>query len=365
MRIALLCTVCAAALAQDFDSLQKSGVALYSKGDYAGARQSLEQAWELAQQTPPEDARREDLLKLLARVTSAAGDYAAAANYMDIAINWRETNFGRTDPKLANEWIDLATLCERQKDFTRARELLGRALSSHVKTYGAVSTEVADDFSRIALVSLDQKQPEQATPALETAIDIREKALGAENPSILSDLDRLSAIWITLREYEKAEAAFRRSLVIRERLLGPLHAGLIETVEGLAYAQFGLKKYDEAEAGYKRLLNLWVVVTGDPAHPMVALTLDKLSNFYRETKRWDEGTGAALKSIAVRELFLANREVVEATARQGHGSNEEAQRYLRSALAHLDESRPEHAEALEAIHKALAELDSTAKPPRE
>jgi tetratricopeptide (TPR) repeat protein len=349
--------------AQDVDSLEKSARAAYSKGLYPDARKLLEQAWDGVQQTEPNDPKRYEILKLLSNVTSASGDYAAAQKYVELAIQWRETANGAFDPKLAEEWIELSTLCERQKDFARSLELLQLALKTHVRVNGAVSTQVADDFSRMALVYMDEKRPTQATPVLESAIDIREKALGAEHPAILPELDRLGEIWIAQREYEKAEGTFRRALVIRERLLGPEHSGLITTVEGLAYAQFGEKKYDQAEAGYKRLLALWLASTGDPAHPMVAMTLDKIALFYRETKRWDLGTENAEKAIALRAIFLANGFAIEATARQGHGDTKDAEYYLSSALAVLDQSRPEHQKARQILQKALDDLEAGPKIP--
>ena len=62
---------------------------------------------------------------------------------------------------------------------------------------------------------------------------------------------------------------------------------------------------------------------------MVALTLDKIAVFYRETKRWDLGTENAEKAIALRAIFLANGFAIEATARQGHGDTNEAELFLR------------------------------------
>src|SRR5262249_2326872 len=159
-----------------------------------------------------------------------------------------------------------------------------------------------------------------------------EQVLGADHPAILTELDRLGSIWIILREYPNAEDTFRRALVIRERLAGPLDSALIPTVEGLAYAQYGQKKYTEAEPGYKRLLNRWVLSTGAPYHPMVALTLDKMAVFYRAQDRWEEGTNAAEKANAARAIFLANGLGQEATARQAHGDKKEAARLFAQAL---------------------------------
>lgn len=124
-----------------------------------------------------------------------------------------------------------------------------------------------------------------------------------------------------------------------------------------------MKKYDEAEAGYHRLLSLWLSSTGDPAHPMIALTLDKLAVFYRETKRWDEGTAAAERAIALRALFLANGLSTEAAVRQAHGDNQAATQLYRRALAALDKSRPEHDLARRALQQKLTDLETEVKKP--
>ena len=96
-----------------------------------------------------------EILKLLSNVTSASGDYAAAQKSVEVAIAWREQVNGADDPKLAEELIELSTLCERQKNYPRALDLLQLALKMHVRVNGAVSTQVADDFSRMALVYMD------------------------------------------------------------------------------------------------------------------------------------------------------------------------------------------------------------------
>jgi len=142
-----------------------------------------------------------------------------------------------------------------------------------------------------------------------------------------------------------------------------MHADLIPSIETLAYAQFGQKKYAEAEPGYKRLLALWAFSTGDPAHPTVAVTLDKMAVFYRAQDRWDEGTEAAEKANAFRALFLANGLSQEATARQGHGDKKEAVRLFTQALRVLDESRPEHEQLRQQLEKNQAELAIEVKPP--
>ena len=55
------------------DELLSATRTSYSKGDYANARSSIEEAWTLAQQTPKDDPRRYDVLKWFSASLSAAG----------------------------------------------------------------------------------------------------------------------------------------------------------------------------------------------------------------------------------------------------------------------------------------------------
>src|SRR5215469_14441967 len=80
----------AAQEATDIKPLVDTANAAYLKGDYETARQNFLQAWEQLQQTAPENPQRYDILKRLASVRAAAGEFADANDFLQTAINWRE-----------------------------------------------------------------------------------------------------------------------------------------------------------------------------------------------------------------------------------------------------------------------------------
>lgn len=339
----------------DIDAILKTAHAAHRKADYAAARKSYEEAWAAAAELPQNDPKRYEILKELSGVSSASGDQDTAENYIQLAINWRETAIGRDDPLIAADLIELATICERRKDFERSIMILQRVVGLHTKAHGSMdNSDVADDFSRIALVQSAQQKPEAAIPSLQTAIGIREKVFGADSPALLSDLDRLGAAQITARTYEDAEATFRRALVIRERIEGLQSPDLLTTLDGLSYSLFGQKKYDDAEVFYKRLLNLWLLIGN---LPMIADTDEKIAVFYREQKKWDEGTAAAANAIALRALVSAVGLSTEATAWISHGDKGHAVELYRKALTLLDPNRQDHDGLRQQIEHVLADLD--------
>ena len=344
----------------DIDLLIKTGNAAHRKADYAAARKSLEEAWAAAGELPQSDPKRYEILKELSGVTSAAGDQDAAENYIELAINWRETVIGREDPLIAGDLIELATICERRKDLDRSIAILQRVVGLHTKAHGNFeNSDVADDFSRIALVQSAQNKPEAAIATLLTVIGIREKVLSPDSPGLLSEIDRLGAAQITTRAYADAEITFRRALVIRERIEGSQSPDLLTTLDGLAYSLFGEKQYDEAEKFYKRLLNLWLLIGN---LPMIADTNEKIAVFYREQKRWEEGTEAAANAIALRALVSAVGLSTEATAWIAHGDKAHAVELYRKALTLLDPNRKDHDGLREQIEHILADLDPPKVP---
>jgi tetratricopeptide (TPR) repeat protein len=256
---------------------------------------------------------------------------------------------------IAGDLIDLATICERRQDYDRAIAILQRVVTIHSKAKGGFeNSDVADDFSRIALAYTSQNKPDAAIPPLLNAIRLREKVLGADSPGLLSELDRLGTLEITARAYSDAETTFRRSLVIRERIQGPRSPDLLTTLDGLAYSLFGQKQYDDAEVFYKRLLDLWLFIGN---LPMIADTNEKIAVFYREQKKWDEGTAAASNAIALRALVSASGLSTEATAWITHGDKAHAIELYRKALTLLDPNRPDHDGLRGQIEHVLGELD--------
>ncbi|MGO9257020.1 MAG: tetratricopeptide repeat protein [Bryobacteraceae bacterium] len=337
--VLLVSVLCRLAAGQDpvldIPSLMQSGDANYLKGDYEGARQAYLEAWDLAQATPAEDPARYDVLKKIAAVRAAAGEFADAGDYLQMAINWRETTLGKDDPKIADDLLESVSFLRGLKDYGHALAVMTQVMGMHMKESKFQSVIVADDFSRFAQIQMEYQKPEDAAGSLHTAISIRTQLGGPLDPSLVYDLDRLGTVSIALRQYDKAEEAYRHALVIRESLYGKENADLISTVDGLAYACFGQKKYEVAEPIYQRLVALWIKSVG-PEHPVVAMTLDKVATFYAEQRKFDQAKEASDRANAIRTHFLASGLAQQATEQLAEGNKSDALALYQRALKVMD-----------------------------
>jgi tetratricopeptide (TPR) repeat protein len=312
-----------------------SGDAAQVRGDYEAARQAFDQAWEAVIRTPPENPLRYDVLKRIIALRAAQGELAQAAEYLQMAIAWRELTLGPTDPKLVEDWLQSASIARAMKEYDRAEAILNRVFTTHVRLVGMESREAADDLSRMAQISLDRKQPENAISSFRAAIEIRRKLSGPLHSSLVPDLDRLGEVLIAQRDYPGAEVTYRHAVAIREALYGRENADLITSVDGLAYALFGQQKWEPAEAAYKRLLELWRKSVGEE-HPMMAFAMEKMAVFYASWKKFDESAEAAAKGNFVRAHFLGLGLSGAATEQLAEGNQERAQALYDRALAVID-----------------------------
>jgi tetratricopeptide (TPR) repeat protein len=375
LRLFLFSGLCALACAQEaavedpakvLAAKIKDGDAAYLKGDYEVARQVFLGAWELLQDLPKENPARYDVLKRIANVRAAAGEFKDADEWLQQAITWRENTLGPRDPKIADDLLISVSYCRGMKDFDRAMAILRRVQALHVAIYGFDSSMVADDFHRTAQVYMEQKKPEPAINSLNTAVGIRTRLGGPLDPTLVPDLDRLGELYTLQRQYDDAIAAFQHNLVIRETIYGKVHADLISTVDGLAYALFGAQKYEEAEPVYQRLIGLWEATVGKE-HPMIAVTLDKVAVFYATQKKLPEAHAALERSTAVRARFYAMGLSQQATQAFSEQQLDQTKEYYKRALGALDppsEMNDELKGQFEAMLKALEAPLPKGAPPK-
>jgi tetratricopeptide (TPR) repeat protein len=278
--------------------------AKYMHHDYQASLDLYEQARQLIEQTAPENPQRYEVLKRLAAVSGAQGQYKAAIDYLQSAIQWRWEQISRDDPSVLIDRVQQVNLYRAMENYAQARVVLLSVMSKHQGLSGFRTISMAEDYSLMGQIYMDEKNFPDAAEQLETAAAIRGAISGQLDVSLMPDLDRLGAIYLALHTYDKAESIFRRTLVIRESVLGSENADLLATLDGLAYSYFGQSKFDEAEPVYQRLVRLWSKSVGE-THPMLALALDKVGIFYSQQKKNDQAREAFERANAIRANSLA------------------------------------------------------------
>jgi tetratricopeptide (TPR) repeat protein len=347
MRVfAFLALACGLA-AQDAPSTPPSNIeqmlsaanARYVHGDYVASLELYEQARQAIDQTAPENPQRYDVLKRLAVVSGAQGEYKAAIGYLQSAIEWRWERISRDDPAVLIDRVLQVNLYRAMEDYAQARAVLLSVMSKHQGMSGFRTIVMAEDYSLMGQIYTDEKNFNDSSEQFENALAIRTAISGQMDVTLVPDLDRLGAVYLALHIYDKAESIFRRALVIRESILGTENADLLATLDGLAYSYFGQDKFEQAEPVYQRLIRLWSKSVGE-THPMLALALDKVGIFYAAQKKNEQSKEAFDRANAIRANSLAAGLSTEAGHAREAGDLPRAAALYARALRVLDPPNP-------------------------
>ncbi|HEX3880601.1 MAG TPA: tetratricopeptide repeat protein [Bryobacteraceae bacterium] len=337
-------------------TLMRDANAKYMQREYAASIALYTQARQILEQAPATDdeatQKRYDLLKRMTTVASAMGEYPAASQLLDAAIQLRLDRYGPDDPQAIADRLHEVSVYRAMGDAAQAKTALQMVMAKHVEAGGRRNPALADDFSLMGQIAFDMQARDEAAAQWRIAIAMRAAEKGQLDVTLAPDLDRLGQVCIELRRYQEAEDTFQRALLIRESVLGTEHADLLATLDGLAYAYFGQQKWEEAEAAYKRLVALWTKSVGE-THPMLAIALDKIATFYIAQHRYDEAHEAYERSTAIRKLFLATELGKEALQIAAAGDAASSNAMAHRALREMDPPNPIYDEQREAIEKDM------------
>jgi tetratricopeptide (TPR) repeat protein len=227
------------ALAQspDWKSLNADSIALYKKGDVAGA---------------------------IATGTKAL-DAALAA-------------LGPEAPAVATIASNLARMHDRELQRPEAEALYRRTLAIREKTQGPEHLEVASALNNLAGVLREEGRYAEAEPLYARALAIRERKLPTDHPDIAASLNNLASNYRAMNKYEEAKPLYVRALEIRRKALGDTDPEVATTLNNLAAVYDAQGDYEHAESLYK--LALKIREGRDPDSLETAAVLSNLAELY-------------------------------------------------------------------------------------
>lgn len=247
-----------------------------SRGDYVGAREELETAFELAA------AAGADL---------EAGDSARMLTSM-VGHRLSRPRAGLAWGKLANAYLDQAGVPE---------DALRRAWV----------------LEEVGIVE-QQLDPTRAIEKLQRAYDLAVAVFGDGHPETARLLNNLANVLMAARRLAEAQAAYER-VIARERLLfGRKHPYVADAIYNLGLVLAARGELDESEAHLDAALELRLEIL-DADHPTLAVSYLGLAQLEAERRRLDAMLEATERADAIlaKHPPMVERVVVLATAAQG------------------------------------------------
>jgi tetratricopeptide (TPR) repeat protein len=219
--------------------LMDDGAARFQDGHFNVAESLYAAAWELAQEFPEDDARRDVTLDKLAQATSSLGKYDEAIDLYQMLLPRQELQYGPEALEVARTLYTIGILCDWRARYDESKACYHRAIAIFEEHLGPESSEVYHCLQRLGGAYRLTGFFQEAEPFYLRAIEIREKLGRAYDEELISDLLHLGEVYVLQEDYAAAEPLYRRVLRMREEALGlespPVAAALDNLAELLQH----------------------------------------------------------------------------------------------------------------------------------
>ncbi|MGD1698603.1 CHAT domain-containing tetratricopeptide repeat protein, partial [Dapis sp. BLCC M229] len=239
----------------------------------------------------------------LASLYQKQGNYTEALPLYQRSRAIREKALGAGHPEVANSLNNQAELYRVQGKYTEALPLYQKSLAIREKALGADHPDVATSLNNQAELYRVQGNYTEALPLYQRSRAILEKALGADHPNVAQSLNNLALLYFDQGKYTEALPLYQKSLAIRERALGADHPDIAQNLNNLASLYQVQGKYTEALPLYQRSKAIFEKALGTD-HPNVATSLNNQASLYQVQGKYTEALSLHQRSLAIREKAL-------------------------------------------------------------
>ena len=261
------------------DLALRLGQHLHHVADYKGAREYLEKALHIYEQTHGvSHATTTQCLQSLGVAHFRAGDYWEGRAFIERALTNHEKSSG-SDIKTATTLSNLGYIVLFQGDCEAARHYLENALALLEKSPEQHQSRIATVLNNLGVTYLSMGDTKTAKPYLEDALTLRETALAPDHPHTAVSYQNVGLLHLRLQAYDKARNFLERALTTRKKSLGYNHPHTARSFNALAELHLVLGNLETAQSYLEQTLAIQDAVFV-PEHPEKALTYKLFGELY-------------------------------------------------------------------------------------
>jgi tetratricopeptide (TPR) repeat protein len=180
-------------------------------------------------------------LNNVALLVQSRGDYKNPESMFRRVIRINEKHFGKDDPRLGMDVINLAGNLQLQKRWVEAEQVTRQAIALYEQTFGNEHHMMGSVLMGLADILHQEKRYEDEETTLRKALAVHQKALGDQHSVTAANMFRLSGcLWE------------RKKLVEAEKLLREAYMILCAQVQG--------QRPDEQQLGNVRDLYMLILI---------------------------------------------------------------------------------------------------------
>lgn len=245
-------------------------------GEYQQARQLATRALRVFEQRERDAEETVRVLDTLGWACDRSGDYAAAREFFQRALQMSVRLNGDEHELTASCLFSLGSACGSLGEYERAESLMDRALVIRRRLLGDDSEAVGDSLLNLGWLKFQQQQYADAEPLFEQAAKIYTAAHGPVHSVTSIARINLAEIFQQKGDFAKAEALLQSELTLCRKTLGDTHPRCGDILRVLGRVSLDQKDGRTARERLQQALRIDRRVL-DQNHPTVAMDLELLS----------------------------------------------------------------------------------------
>ncbi len=293
--------------------LRTVGVILHDKGAYREAREQLEQAWALVEESGETDEiNAAQTVRSLGLTVGMLGDLDTARSYHERALKIFERHFGSRHPTVALALESLGNLARKQGRYDDALAFDRRVLAIREEFLGPDHTDVALALNNLGVELSELDRYDEARAVYERALAIWQKHLRPGHPDLANALVNLGEVAAASGDLADAQDYFERALALLDDALGPDHVRTGVARFNLGNVLLDQGKCREALEPLEKALSTFEKALG-AKHPFAAYPLGGIGYCRLELGEPEAAVAALERAVKLLESGPGNEQQLAAT----------------------------------------------------
>ncbi|KAM6510855.1 hypothetical protein FSOLCH5_011300 [Fusarium solani] len=218
---------------------------------------------------------------------SAVGNYKAADNLTQKAVEARTKVLGEEHPDTLTSMGDLASTYRKQGRWKEAEELEVGVAKTRKRLLGEEHPDTLVSMGNLASTYLSQGRWKEAEELDVRVMKMMKRVLGEEHPHTLTSMSNLASTYWKQGRWKEAEKLDVRVAKTRKRVLGEEHPDTLASMGNLALTYWKHGRWKEAEELDVRVAKTRKRVLGEE-HPDTLTSMSSLASTHWKQGRWKE-----------------------------------------------------------------------------
>jgi tetratricopeptide (TPR) repeat protein len=231
------------------------------------------------------------------------GNYKAAIEYYDKALEMHQRWLPSNHPQLADSYINIGNVHFNMGDFTKALSSYEKAFKIQKQLFPSNHPNLATSYNNIGLVYSNMCDFSKALSSYEEALEIQKKSLPSNHPELATSYNNIGNVYFRMGEYSNALSSYEKALEIRQQSLPSNHPHFADSYNNIGNVYFDMGDFSKGLSSYEKALEVQQGALPSN-HPDLAGPYNNIGNVYFNMGDFSKALSSHEKALEIQKKSL-------------------------------------------------------------